>query len=155
MVRSRRGQTPGTWFGIATPAAVLILSAICALSSAHAFPGQGNGSHQGPNAGHYRHGFGRTPRSDAMPFRPPSFRDASNAYVFTAGRPRSLPGGVGARAAEGAGQGGGFMDTGHGASASAIGNMLTVVVEGHGNTVIVDAEQVNEGDISASLTLEK
>ncbi len=137
------------------------LIALCAGASlmlaaggpAQAFPGKGNGSHQGPNAAHYKNGYGRKPRSDALPYTPPSFRDPSNAYVFSAGRPHSLQGGVGARSASRPG-GATTLGAGSGAGASAVGNLLSVVVEGHGNTVIIDADQVNNGSVSASISFD-
>jgi holdfast attachment protein HfaA len=39
------------------------------------------------------------------------------------------------------------------ATATAIGNNLTVITQGSWNTVIVDAEQINEGDQEVSLEL--
>ena len=40
-----------------------------------------------------------------------------------------------------------------GAAAAAIGNMVNVSVDGHGNTVVVNAEQRNSGDQRATLVL--
>ena len=42
---------------------------------------------------------------------------------------------------------------GVGAGASAIGNNLVVITQGNYNTVIVNSTQINNGDVSASTTL--
>ena len=51
----------------------------------------------------------------------------------------------------------GFNQTGvgwgAGASATAIGNSLNVVVTGSWNTVIVDSKQINNGDQNADVSL--
>lgn len=40
-----------------------------------------------------------------------------------------------------------------GSAAAAVGNMLNVSVDGHGNTVVVNADQRNSGDQRATLVL--
>ena len=42
---------------------------------------------------------------------------------------------------------------GIGSGASAIGNNLVVITQGNYNTVIVNSTQINNGDVSASTTL--
>ncbi len=125
---------------------------------ATAFQGVGGDPHHSSAAHRYNVGFGRRSMDESRPFRPRSFRDEENNAVIIGGRPAALSGGVGsARPGDTSlssdiGFGG---TTGDQFTATAIGNLLNITVEGSGNTVIVDAEQVNNGDVSAKISADR
>jgi holdfast attachment protein HfaA len=70
------------------------------------------------------------------------FTSAASAKAFAQSGASALATGVGA-----GGSGAGF------AGASAIGNALNVVTVGNNNTVIVDSQQTNNGNITANTTV--
>lgn len=111
---------------------LLAFTAIASAASADPIP---NG------AGDFSGGFGMGWDSFDTPINP-STRDENGNRTIVNGR-MEIEGALT----------GGLQDsyaTGYG-SAQAIGNQLNVVTQGNYNTVIVDATQINNGDISAEV----
>ena len=112
----------------------IILGALAFASAAYADPI--------PNsAGDFSRGFGMGYESFDTPINPAT-RDENGNRTIVNGR-MEIDGMLT----------GGLQDsyaTGYG-SAQAIGNQLNVVTQGNYNTVIVDATQINNGDISAEV----
>ncbi len=75
----------------------------------------------------------------------PSTRDANNNRVITNGVIQTGSGGSSFLS------GGGASTAQSGASALAVGNMINVQVTGSWNTVVLNAQQTNTGNVSASV----
>lgn len=88
--------------------------------------------------------YGAQPGDDTRPMTVTS-RDANGNRVIVNGRAQA--------SAYASASGAGYRRTGVGGTATAIGNQLNVVVQGSWNTVIVDAQQINNGDVSANVSL--
>ncbi len=88
--------------------------------------------------------FGTQPGDDTSPITVGN-RDSNGNRVIVNGRAQA--------SAYSSSSGAGYRASGVGGSASAIGNQINVVVQGSWNTVIVDAQQINNGDVSANVVL--
>ncbi len=147
----------------AFPAAVLLFLAVilgcmaAGTGEAAAFEGNGSGRHHMGTHSDYNRGYGRTLRSDQGSLTLRSFRDPRGNLTMTGGRPAHWGGGVGQGARTiGGGTGGVGVAGGFGQVTSLVaGNMLNVHVEGSYNTVVVDATQVNTGDLTGTIQLSR
>ncbi len=111
---------------------LLTLAAVAAAGAASADP-------VSSSADDFSRGFGMGWDSFDRPIEAGT-RDANNNRVIVNGRIEgALSGGLGDGFAGGVG------------SAQAIGNQLNVVTQGNWNTVIIESNQINNGDISAEV----
>lgn len=92
------------------------------------------------NSGDFSRGFGMDNDSFASPIVPAT-RDANGNRVIVNGRIEM----------EGTLTGGLMDGTESSSSAQAVGNQLNVVTQGNYNTVIVNSNQTNNGDVSANV----
>jgi holdfast attachment protein HfaA len=129
----------------------LALGASAALAGL-AFAGLASAQTMNANSASYNAGYGRSVDQENQPVDV-GVRDANGNLVVVdgiiqAGQDQSVFSNAGA---------GGAFDTVSGVStstgASAIGNNLVVVTQGNWNTVIVNSTQTNNGNVSASSSL--
>lgn len=127
-----------------------MLTGICALAAASTASAQSVGS----NPGQFQAGYGAARYTTAAP-QTGSTRDQNgnrlivNGLIQAGAGAYSSTSGVGSYGyGSGSGQGGTVIG-----GSTAIGNSLNVVVQGNWNTVIVNSNQVNNGDIRAGTAL--
>ncbi len=115
---------------------------LLALAGLAAFAGAASAQTMNANSASYNAGWGRTADQENQPVNP-SLRDANGNLTVVNGVITSsqFSGGV-STATSGASVGG----------ATAIGNSLSVVVEGNNNVVVVDSRQTNTGTVTATST---
>jgi len=104
------------------------------------------------NSGSYNAGYGRTPDQENQTVNP-ALRDANGNLVVVdgviqGGQDQSVFSSAGASGAVDA-----VAGVGAGSGSTAIGNNLVVVTQGNWNTVIVNSTQTNNGNVSASSSL--
>jgi holdfast attachment protein HfaA len=119
---------------------------VCAAASALAVAASAqdmNGS-----VGRFNGGFGGANLNRSIDI---STRDQNNNQVFVNGRMTTPEGSVFSQSTGFSRSGSGGV--GGGGVATAIGNNLSVVVQGSWNRVTVDSTQINNGDISAQTSL--
>ena len=129
--------------------------AVLAIATPNLAVAQSNGS---SGAGQFQAGYGGSRYTTARPVTGAT-RDANGNRLIVNGIIQSgassyssQSGGVGSAYAGAGVNGSGEGGTAIG-GASAVGNSLNVVVQGNRNTVIVNSNQVNNGDINAGTTL--
>lgn len=134
-----------------TPIHIAVAAAVVSVVFVAAEPAQAQ-SNGSAGAGQFQAGYGGARYSTARA-QTGSTRDANGNRLIVDGLIQAgassynqNSGGV-ASAYAGAGGGGGI------AGSTAIGNSLNVVVQGNWNTVIVNSNQVNNGDITAGTAL--
>jgi holdfast attachment protein HfaA len=125
------------------PAPAFVVSALVAIAVA----GSARAQSMNANSAAYNAGYGRVAGQENQPVEV-GIRDANGNLVIVDG---VIQTGVdqssfGSFATSGAGE----TVSGAGGGASAIGNNLEVVTQGSYNTVIVNSQQTNTGDVSAS-----
>ena len=123
-------------------AAAAVAAALCASATGAAAQMNGSGSqfNSGYGGGQYNRGI------DV------STRDENNNQIFINGRMDAPSGSVFSRSS-GASRSSSEGGVGGRGLATAIGNNLTVVVQGSWNRVTVDSTQINNGDVSAQTSL--
>lgn len=124
----------------------------CALAAgACALPAAAHGQTMRANSADFNAGYGRRAGSENHPVEI-STRDANGNRVIVDGIIQS--GEDQSTFAFGSGAGESYSGVGSlGGSASAIGNSLVVVTQGSYNTVIVNSNQINNGNVSAGTNL--
>ena len=124
----------------------------CALAAgACALPAPAHGQTMRANSADFNAGYGRRAGSENHPVDI-STRDANGNRVIVDGIIQS--GEDQSTFAFGSGAGESYSGVGSlGGSASAIGNSLVVVTQGSYNTVIVNSNQINNGNVSAGTNL--
>src|SRR5690606_9990962 len=136
----------------ARPITPLALFAIAALALPTSAAAQSAGS---SGMGNYQAGYGGS-RYTTSQAQTGSTRDANgnrlivNGIIQSGASAYSSQSGGAASAYAGAGRGNGASTIG---GSTAIGNNLNVVVQGNHNTVIVNSNQVNSGDVTAGTDL--
>ena len=135
------------------------LKTICALSSAAvlALPATAAAQSAGSSGtGSYQAGYGGSRYTTARP-QTGSTRDQNGNRLIVDG---IIQAGASSYSSASGGVSSSFSGAGGGANngtaiggSTAIGNSLNVVVQGNWNTVIVNSNQVNNGDVSAGTTL--
>ena len=124
----------------------------CALAAgACALPAAAHAQTMRANSADFNAGYGRRAGSENHPVEV-STRDANGNRVIVDGIIQS--GEDQSTFAFGSGAGESYSGVGSlGGSASAIGNSLVVVTQGSYNTVIVNSNQINNGNVSAGTNL--
>ena len=124
----------------------------CALAAgACALPAPAHGQTMRANSADFNAGYGRRAGSENHPVEI-STRDANGNRVIVDGIIQS--GEDQSTFAFGSGAGESYSGVGSlGGGASAIGNSLVVVTQGSYNTVIVNSNQINNGNVSAGTNL--
>lgn len=134
---------------IETPRHASALLLACALTAA---AGGAAAQSMASSSAQYNAGYGRTPSQETRPVNP-STRDANGNRVIVDGVMQTgVDQSVYARASA-SGAVDSYAGAGAVGGATAIGNNLTVVVQGSWNTVIVDSTQINNGDVVAGADL--
>lgn len=119
--------------------------------------GAGHAQSMNTNSASFNSGFGHVNGSENQPVNV-SMGDVNGNItvingVITGAASGSIFAGAAASASASAGVGDQFFGAGGSASASAIGNNLSVVTQGNNNTVIVTSVQSNTGDVTANTTV--
>jgi holdfast attachment protein HfaA len=100
------------------------------------------------NAAQFNGGYGRTQGTENIPFRP-STRDANRNRIIVDGVIQTGDDNSTFVRGDSAGSGAAYAG---GAGSTAIGNNLVVITQGSWNTVIVNSNQVNNGNVTANST---
>jgi holdfast attachment protein HfaA len=134
---------------------------IAALAFAGAFAAIGSASAANlGDSSSYNTPFGMSSSAQQNQAIDPSLRDGNGNLQVVNGQFQSSAfaqgfgmASAGAGAQSSIGPNGSSGGVGYGSTASAIGNQLNVVTVGSGNTVIVDSRQTNNGDQTATTTV--
>jgi holdfast attachment protein HfaA len=126
--------------------------AVAAALSCVSIAGAAAAQSMNANSGSYNAGYGRSPDQENRAASA-AIRDANGNLVVVdgviqAGQDQSVFSSAGASGAVDA-----VAGVGAGSGSSAIGNNLVVVTQGNWNTVIVNSTQTNNGNVSASASL--
>lgn len=126
--------------------------ALAAALSAALAAGDAAAQSMNANSGSYNAGYGRSSDAENRQVNP-AIRDANGNLVVVdgviqAGQDQSVFSSAGASGAVDA-----VAGVGAGSGSTAIGNNLVVVTEGSWNTVIINSTQTNNGNVSASSSL--
>ena len=136
---------------VASPAAPVLRRLACGLALGFAFCAQAHGQQMGSNSADYNAGYGRVAGSENRPVDV-STRDGNGNRVIVDGI--MLSGEDKSTFSFGSGAGESYSGVGSlGGGATAIGNSLVVVTQGNYNTVIVNSNQINNGNVSAGTNL--
>ncbi len=118
-------------------AGVLVSVALAGAATAQSF---------NTNSAQFNGGYGRTQGTENIPFQP-STRDANRNRIIVDGIIQT--GDDNSTFVRGGSSGSGAAYAG-GAGSTAIGNNLVVITQGSWNTVIVNSNQVNNGNVTAN-----
>lgn len=117
-----------------------------AVLAATLVAGQAAAQSVNTNAAEFNGGYGRAPGTENIPFQP-STRDANRNRIIVDGIIQTGDDNSTFVRGDSAGTGAAYAG---GSGSTAIGNNLVVITQGSWNTVIVNSNQVNNGNVTAT-----